>query len=107
MVAAWVVAVQARLSGRDLSRASLTVARLFVAAIAGHPADRHHLRRRPLGHLHRDRKLLHRRDLRAADHDLRLSRARLERLHARDARRRAHHRDGAADHRRARAPSAG
>ena len=48
-------------------------------------ADRHHLRRRALGHLHRDGKLLHRRHLRAAGHRLRLPADELGRLRPRHA----------------------
>ena len=62
-------------------------------------AHRHHLRRRALRRLHRHRKLLHRRALCAARHDIRLSADELGGFRPCHARRGAHHGDGAPDHR--------
>ena len=101
-----------------LLAASLMVTAYFVARRRGYPveafpgfsrvgqlcadrraraaADRHHLRRRALGHVHGDGKLLHRGHLRLAGHRLRLPARWHGAIRPRHQGRGAHHRDGAA-----------
>jgi hypothetical protein len=63
---------------------------------SGHPADRHYLRRRSLGYLHRFRELVHRRRLCVAGHYAGLSHHELGQLCGGHQSGRSHHRHGAA-----------
>ena len=80
MITAYVVAVRRGYPSEPFPGFAHGLA-LVRRRLARHPADRHHLRRRPLRRLHRDGKLLHRGHLRAAGHDLRLPRDDLDGFH--------------------------